>query len=410
VTIGAAFLLLQSGALATPSAQTSPRKIAIIASGTAEEDPRILKDATQDEAEKFRALAASRRYETQWVQQSAGQKVSIPLVDSLLSLVGQVKAGKLTPGSQVVLYFFAHGDANEAGTDAHDIYFGNDDHLKLGTITPVLESLRTAGIQVALIDRSCFSGNSIDLSKTGACVISAQNRLNRGHVPLTHSKLKNTYTANDFANHLRRTLESKPGSNLEEAFLSARQSYTDNQFSLDRTTNGAWDYLKALNYTNDLPEISSSEQERLRPIWDHLFFTNYKRDWTQSYSHLACSKEAEAPAEIRRSVDLTVKSAFGDNSFLYDRFQTLRVKRSQWLDEMAHIDSELDGSSLQSIEDLVARKNRREAIIRELARTEDEYQQLLGKVMLIERQLYTEMYRGLQKSGLPGNPCREFKF
>ncbi|MFL5812238.1 MAG: hypothetical protein ACJ763_01565, partial [Bdellovibrionia bacterium] len=205
-------------------------------------------------------------------------------------------------------------------------------------------------------------------------------------------------------------LESKSGSSLEEVFLSARQNFSNRGLFVNRGTKGPWDFLKAMNYFNDLPEISSSEQERLRQIWDHLFFTNHVQDWTQTYSHLACSKEHEIPAEIRRSVDLTVKSAFGDDSFVYDRFQALRSKRSQWLDEMAHIDSEVHGSNLVSIEDLEARQNRREAIVQELAKTEDEYQQLLGKVMLVERKLYTEMYRDLQKSGLPGNPCREFKF
>jgi hypothetical protein len=82
--------------------------------------------------------------------------------------------GKIKPGEQVMLQIYTHGAPNKGNEKSHRLNIKSEDN-NMDDMIPLIRQLEEAGVKVALLDGSCFSGNSLSLSTPKTCVISSQS-------------------------------------------------------------------------------------------------------------------------------------------------------------------------------------------------------------------------------------------
>jgi hypothetical protein len=88
-------------------------------------------------------------------------------------LAMRIKSGEIGRGDQVVIQIMAHGVERSSGETTHSIEVGGQE-ASLDSLKPVLQTLTDAGVRVALIDGSCYSGASQAFKSDSICVISSQ--------------------------------------------------------------------------------------------------------------------------------------------------------------------------------------------------------------------------------------------
>jgi hypothetical protein len=124
---------------------------------------------------------------------------------------------RIKPGEKIMLMIDTHGAEKKEGFDTHDIALtgaaivnyneGSDDasSISLDSLKELTRLVEEKGINLAIIDGSCHSGNSLALANSKTCVIS-------GSAP-------NQYATN-FTDHIASKMSK--GKTLEQAYLDAR--------------------------------------------------------------------------------------------------------------------------------------------------------------------------------------------
>jgi hypothetical protein len=139
-----------------------------------------------------------------------------------------------------------------------------------------------------------------------------------------------------------------------------------------------------------------------------MFFLSRPDSWNQDFSPLGCALGEEL-GKPRIALEIAAKLAFGDdpaNYGSYEKWSNLNRRRAALIQELGRIDQEISDRDSADLDQALF--NRRKTLTMELGRSEDEYRQLVGKVMLIEREIYEELYRSLKSQLTIGNACRDF--
>lgn len=158
--------------------------------------------------------------------------------NSIAAYEARINAGGpdgLTRGDQLIIQINTHGamkmsaDRNGKVEGTHSIssvdnVVGSYETLGSGTLSlDRLKSLAALaekkGIKLAILDFSCHSGNSLSLANSNTCVITATGPIHYGYAG-----------ESTFSHHFIE--QSKPGKNLEEIYLSAREKYQDASFPM----------------------------------------------------------------------------------------------------------------------------------------------------------------------------------
>lgn len=376
---------------------SSPQKIAIVASGYHDEDGEILKNSLVTESGKLVQQLKDYGYATTWIKRDSRkgtQGVAFRLFNAINSL-------SLKKDDRLLIVVNGHGAVRQQGKQAHLVGFGDGSRFEVSGISSKLESFTQAGAKVALIDESCYSGNSIDLVSTGACVISAQNRFNYSRTFSVVVGSHPLFSDHDFPHELRKAMAESKGANLEDIFLTTRKNL-NSFFPHVSDVSSIGDLVEGLHYGNDLPEISSWEHLAFRDFWDEIFFSDDSDFWKSDLSPLRATGANRMGKGLVDFFQSQAKDAFKYTALSYDRFAELQQKRASWLNSIAQI--EMGGSTLNPID-----AKRKQALIEQLRSTSDEYFLILGAIYKVERRLYDQFYRAFQKSHLPTNACREFK-
>ena len=90
-----------------------------------------------------------------------------PTPESFIAAVTAIT--QMTNVRELLIITDMHGEPRRSGERTHSIHFG-ERFLSLDYFLPILDALRARGIIVAWMDFSCFSGASLPLGETGACV------------------------------------------------------------------------------------------------------------------------------------------------------------------------------------------------------------------------------------------------
>jgi hypothetical protein len=127
---------------------------------------------------------------------------------SLMKLSADAKSGRLKEGDQVLIMVDDHGESDKTAY-SHAIRCEgiscDPSYLK-----DVIKQLEQRGIRVAVVDFSCFSGQSLDLASDKTCVVTATTANDVGW---------NDFSGNFIAN-------MKTGTSLESVFLKTRAEST----------------------------------------------------------------------------------------------------------------------------------------------------------------------------------------
>ncbi len=124
--------------------------------------------------------------------------------DEIASLKKRILNKSLKSGDQVMLTLATHGLPENDSKKAHQVAT-SDKVFDLNELKELRDVAEKNGVRLAILDFSCHSGSSLALATDKTCVVSGASH-NLGYV--------------NAGEHIGRSL--KPGTNLEEAFLSAR--------------------------------------------------------------------------------------------------------------------------------------------------------------------------------------------
>lgn len=234
-------------------------------------------------------------------------------------ILDEIENGKIKKDDQVVIQLSTHGNPVTIDEIAHSIFIPSVDSDEDSDAAPkdqvihlsdklngVIQKLNDVGAKTALLDFSCFSGGSLDLAKNrskNVCVVSATNR----YTPAKAVKEGYEDAGAYFWNNVQSADQNKTSAkDVESIFLSARR----------------------MNSFTDVPEISSEEHQRIRPMWD-LLFAKYAAEGMGS-------NRVGHVAPILECSELGVKLPFQD----YELFQSLlssTLKSDKDMEELSTI-------------------------------------------------------------------------
>jgi len=127
---------------------------------------------------------------------------------------------KFNPGDKVLLIIDTHG-AQISSENGHYIACQGNGICDTGDLKAIIDRLQTQGVQVALMDFSCYSGQSLKMANNKTCVISTASNDDVGSIDTTDNFIKNM----------------KSGKSLEEVYLEMRKN--KNNWSLPRISSPA---------------------------------------------------------------------------------------------------------------------------------------------------------------------------
>lgn len=124
--------------------------------------------------------------------------------NKLNQIISDLHQGKIRAGDQVLITMTTHG-APPDGTDSHKVVCIDGD-CDMQAIAPVLRELEKAGVKTAVMDLSCYSGQSLKLASDKTCVITGAN-----------DDVSFGFANGALISHM------KSGISLEQAFMEARR-------------------------------------------------------------------------------------------------------------------------------------------------------------------------------------------
>lgn len=124
----------------------------------------------------------------------------------IAELKARIAKGELTSGDQVMMTIATHGYPAEASVKSHGVS-STDGMFNLDELASLRDLAEKKGVNLAILDFSCHSGNSLKLSSDKTCVISAAST-NIGY----------NNAGEQIAAHM------KSGLNLEQVYAQARMS------------------------------------------------------------------------------------------------------------------------------------------------------------------------------------------
>lgn len=146
--------------------------------------------------------------------------------------VALINSGKMKAGDQLIVSVDTHGAPNTWKADlTHQVATGTahdgSENVSMDTMKVLVDAANKKGVKLAILDLSCHSGNTQKLANDKTCVISSTG-------PEHYSfKGNDTFTAQLFD-------QFRPGTNLEEAFIRARELAEDRSYPMISSPAGKY--------------------------------------------------------------------------------------------------------------------------------------------------------------------------
>ncbi len=181
--------------------------------------------------------------------------------DSLSEITKKLNEGTLKKNDQLMLIVDTHGvEGGQNGQRSHDIVLSNKvgaqgtQTFSMDRLKPIMDLAHQKGVKLAIIDNSCYSGNTQALNDKQTCLISSAGSAH----PAFGGGQKIFFF--NYSTHFSGKFydKMKSGKNLEEVYLNARKSSDNPDFPMIST-----------------PEGQVAEAELYELITPYLYF-NYK--------------------------------------------------------------------------------------------------------------------------------------
>lgn len=176
-----------------------------------------------------------------------------------------IESGKIKAGDNLLIAIDSHGSTQSG--DSHNISTTGEtmtDFENLGSKTVSLDRLKKLtllaedkGVNLGIIDLSCYSGNTLALANSKTCVISGAGT---EHVGLASP------SSSYFSNRLPQFLST--ASNLEEAFLKARKESIDISYPMISTLSGQ--VVQQIHYQALGPYLNFQSQQSSSRFTDFM--------------------------------------------------------------------------------------------------------------------------------------------
>ncbi|WPU65659.1 hypothetical protein [Peredibacter starrii] len=198
----------------------------------------------------------------------------------------KLQNGTLKSGDKLMVVFETHGAKKRDDQKSHSIAFAgaeaknleNLEGAKMGSLDTLEEVVKLAeekGVKLAIVDLSCYSGNTQKLASSKTCVISSTGTDHPGYTGgYTNYFFKKVKT--DFPGNFTDGLKS--GRNLEEIFLEAREKSQAADYPMISTEAGK--YTSEYLYTLMLPFLKHEKKY-------NGFTRNYGRSQAE-FDQLSC--------------------------------------------------------------------------------------------------------------------------
>ncbi|MGE5084671.1 MAG: hypothetical protein ACM3MG_00110 [Bacillota bacterium] len=189
----------------------------------------------------------------------------------------KILRGELRKGDQLMITVTTHGIDRSNSEQTHSVVT-NDGSFKMDRLKEVRDLAEKNGIQLAIVDNSCYSGHSIKLGTDKTCVVST------AAMNLGYSNAGELITGN-----------MRPGLNLEEVFLGAR-------LTKDSVSPGA-------------PQISTEAGKKAFQATAFLSSSMYERASLNTYlsstKQDACNTKSSPYIKLAKELKAIEKNQFG---------------------------------------------------------------------------------------------------
>ncbi len=146
--------------------------------------------------------------------------------DSYKSMITEIREklldNRLKAGDQVMFVISTHGAKRNSTTEkSHEISVRNNFAVNVDDLESILTLAVKKNVQIALIDLSCHSGNTINIANNNSCVITSTGE---AHYAYSNRSFLWLFDLDSFGDSL--TNNFKTGQNLEDIFIKARRDDT----------------------------------------------------------------------------------------------------------------------------------------------------------------------------------------
>lgn len=217
----------------------------------------------------------------------------------LVDLEQKLKSGTIKAGDQLMVIIDTHGAAKRNQEKTHSIALSSGSATEMKNLSGAdvmsmdeLEKLTALasekGVKLALLDLSCFSGNTLKLANKNVCLISASGEKQYGYLEVREPGKK--YSFSTFGGRLIEGM--KKGANLEDLFLSARAGTDSPDFPMISTDVGL--EINDLIYKFITPYL----------LYNQSTITDFSETYNEAKSYeLAVCESEKKYNEIQKRID-----------------------------------------------------------------------------------------------------------
>lgn len=165
--------------------------------------------------------------------------------EQIAALIKKIENGEIKKGEQLLININTHGAKKSRREKTHGIAFSGGAATELqnlsGASVDSLDNLEgladiaaLKGVKLAIIDSSCFSGNTLNITNKNTCIISAS-----GPTEYSYSDPNKDFIIKTNATFTGKLISSfEKGKNLEELYLAARANNAVPDFPMISTPEG----------------------------------------------------------------------------------------------------------------------------------------------------------------------------
>jgi hypothetical protein len=338
--------------------------------------------------------------------------------------LADLQDGKIKSGDQLMIILDTHGDRQDQNL-IHTVE-AQDQPVSVDKLIRLKELAETKGVKLAILDTSCFGGNSMKLAGPHTCVVS---------LSLPHRMANSEDTE-----ALAAALNNPRYHTLEEAFLAGRKKSAGDaqpqisspaglmvQDILQELDKGLYEYedldteIGETKYCRDMEPSAEGLQrmnEKIREFQKLIHsqamqgLSATERERLQSLKEkYAKSVQVRAPLEKFLTFESTQKICGQDKSYCLTVAEIDEQKKMNEDELKSHPGDSDDKDALRDI----ARMQKNPVYLhwkrdkKKLQKNIDELEGLVSDIAEDERALYDELYTQAALKASEPNPCRDFK-